>query len=78
LMKRKWSGWRWFWVAWLAMFAIGETAAIIELRRGGDDTTLSEFVWDFVVSNPLGWVGIAVLLIWLFIHFLIQKDSDDS
>ncbi len=76
-MKRKWSWWRWFWIAWLLMFVIGETAAIVALRQGGNDTTFSEFVWDFVVTNPMGWAAVAILLVWLFYHFLIQKDSNE-
>ncbi len=76
-MKRKWSWWRWFWVAWLLMFVIEETAAIVALSQGGNDTTFSEFVWDFVVTNPMGWVAVAILLVWLFYHFLIQRDSNE-
>jgi len=76
--KRKWNSWRTFWVVWIAMFVVGESLAIMNLFSGGDDTTLSEFVWDFVVVHPVGWVGMAGLLGWLGYHFLFEKDSDDK
>jgi hypothetical protein len=69
---RQWSWWRWAWVAWLALFLVIEGVAIF---NDTDDDTLSEFVWDFIVVNPVGWLGIAVLLGWLIKHFLFEKDK---
>ena len=70
-MSRKWNKWRWLWVGWLGAFVVIEGVAIFNRE---DDDTLSEFIWDFVVSNPLGWAGVAILLSWLTKHFLFEKD----
>ncbi len=74
---RKWNHWRTAWVVWIGAFVIMEGAAIVrKLTNGEDDNTLSEFVWDFVTINPLGWMAIAVLLGWLIKHFLFENEND--
>ncbi len=76
---RKWNHWRTAWVAWIGVFILLEGTAIVrKFTNGEDDNTLSEFVWDFITINPLGWVGIAVLLGWLVKHFLFENENDDT
>ena len=75
---RKWNHWRTAWVVWIGAFVVLEGAAIIRKFGGEDDNTLSEFVWDFITINPLGWAGIAVLLGWLIKHFLFENENDDT
>jgi len=69
--------WTWFWVAWLAVFAILETVTIIR-RDTGD--TLSEHVWSWFhlvgsKSKLTKWqaltrFGFLAFWAWLTIHFL--------
>ncbi len=70
--KRKWNYWRTAWVALLVAFMVIEIPAILNSEN---DDTFSEFIWDFVVVNWVGWVVVAGLLGWLAYHFLIQKDK---
>lgn len=70
--QRKWNPWRWAWVIWITSFLVIEGLAIFNKTN---DDTLSEFVWDFIVINPIGWIGIAILLGWLIKHFLFEKDK---
>jgi len=63
--------WRLFWgLGWLGLFAVGETIAHYDPRRGD---TLSEQAWS-LVSMPLGaWIFAPCfigLFIWLTFHFL--------
>jgi len=69
---RKWNIWRTLWVAWLVVFLVIEGLAIFNRT---DDDTLSEFVWDFITINPIGWAGIAILLVWLISHFLFENEN---
>ena len=73
----EWSHWRTAWVVWIGAFIIMEAIAIYrKFTMGEDDNTLSEFVWDYVTINPLGWTVIAVLLAWLTKHFLWENEND--
>lgn len=70
---RKPVKWRfWVWMSWLAAFLVLEGWALID-RTPGD--TLSESIW-FLQTRfwPLT-VGLAVLIGWLFYHFVIDKRS---
>ncbi len=75
MASRNWNKWRWLWVGWLALFVVFQAIAVWNTE---DDDTFSEFIWDFVVTHPIGWFGVAGLLAWLAYHFLVQKDSDEG
>jgi len=62
--------WSWAWIGWILIFVVLETVAILDRDRSD---TLSEQVWALVTINPGLWgAGIAILLGWLFFHFLIE------
>lgn len=73
MAKRNWNNWRTFWVAMIVLFLAVELPAVFNRE---DDDTFSEFMWDFVVINPIGWLATAVLLGWLIKHFLFEKDRN--
>lgn len=65
--------WRfWTWMAWLGFFVVFEVWAIFD-RAPGD--TLSESIW-FLQRGfwPLT-VGLGVLSVFLFVHFVLDKRS---
>lgn len=69
-MKRPRKGWFIFWMIWLSTFLVFEGIALLSPERGD---TLSEQIW-FLQRGfwPLT-VGLAVLIGWLFYHFVIDK-----
>lgn len=64
--------WFWFWMVWLGIFIVAEGVAIFDQDRGD---TLSESVW-FLQRGfwPLT-VMLAVLLLFLIVHFIVDRRS---
>lgn len=69
------NGWDYFWLGWLAIFAVGEGIA---LTRSDKDDTLSEKVWKWfsVTERNRGRFGQArrfallAFMAWLSAHFM--------
>lgn len=65
----------WLWIAWVAMFGIIETWAIVTKTNGG---TLSEHLRRWCGVYPLrGWrvIGASLIVgfcIWLPLHLIVQ------
>ena len=55
------------WVAWLALFAVIEGAAILNKKKGD---TLSEHVWKWFPKNTARGVALVGFMAWLFWHFV--------
>ena len=56
-----------FWITWLALGLVVEFITIFNHRRGD---TLSENVWQLMLTNKcFGWL-VAAFLVWLLVHFL--------
>lgn len=66
-----WATWRldlftWGWVAWIAFFAIWESAAIIR----GDGEALTHHLRPLFLSHPLTWWLALGAWLWLGVHML--------
>lgn len=67
---------RWFWIAWIVLFALGEFVGLFLIKGG----SFSEFVWHLEHymrgQNPLKWsfghLAIASGSLWLFFHFTFR------
>ena len=70
-MKPK-GKWFWFWMIWLGTFIVAEGIAILDRDRGD---TLSESVWFLQRSFWPLTVGLGILLVFLFVHFIIDRRS---
>ena len=57
----------WFWVAWIALFAIIEGAALLNKKKGD---TLSENVWRWFPKNTVRGIALFAFMAWLFMHFI--------
>jgi hypothetical protein len=71
------SGWSWAWIAWLAMFAAVEGAALVNGRRGD---TLSEHVRRWFATEAsaetnawsrLRRAALLGFMAWLAVHFFV-------
>lgn len=62
----------WLWMGWLGFFVGLETYAILD-RDPGD--TLSESIWFLQRSFWPVTIVIVVLLVFLFIHFVLDRRS---
>lgn len=72
-MNHLMSGYRWLWVAWVAMFLVLEFTAIFRQRT---KDTLSGFTWDVCRVTPgqtvIHWTAlhffVCGFLVWLLVH----------
>ncbi len=71
-MRRPRTGWFWFWMLWISTFVVAETIAIIDTEPGD---TLSESIWFLQRSWWPLTVLLAVLFVFLIVHFIFDKRS---
>jgi heme/copper-type cytochrome/quinol oxidase subunit 2 len=64
--------WFWFWMAWLGIFVGAETWALVDTDRGD---TLSESVWFLQRSFWPLTALLVILLVFLFVHFILDRRS---
>jgi hypothetical protein len=76
---RDWTAWAWdgptiFWVAWIAVFFVGEyfTSGVSPIPSWRDNM-LTDHLRPVFLSAPITWFITLGLVVWLIFHFLIPS-----